>query len=190
VFKSSFSRDQRSAAAERLHAQVDTYLVEPRSVGENVPHLAGRALCVQWMNDQWLFRTIGERAGGVLAHFSRTGGTRPRPDVVARARADQRVAHQHDPRRAFTLLRDAALLLELKSDLQTILEHPFAAALTAAEQRDFRGAVTIIRRGIDDVLAQRSRLTTTLRDHIVNHDVIRDRELDATLRQINQQLAV
>jgi hypothetical protein len=59
VFKSSFSRDQRSVAAERLHAQVDTYLRELRSVGENVPHLAGRALCVQWMNDQWLFRTIG-----------------------------------------------------------------------------------------------------------------------------------
>ncbi len=50
--------------------------------------------------------------------------------------------------------------------------------------------MAIIRRGIDDVLAQRSRLTTTLRDHIVNHDIVRDRELDATLRQINQQLAV
>jgi hypothetical protein len=59
VFKSSFSRDQRSVTAERLHAQVDTYLGELRWVGENVPHLAGRALCVQWMNDQWLFRTIG-----------------------------------------------------------------------------------------------------------------------------------
>jgi hypothetical protein len=78
----------------------------------------------------------------------------------------------------------------LKSDLQTILEHPFALALTAGEQRDFLGTVAIIRRGIDDVLAQRSRLTTTLRDHIVNHDIVRDRELDATLRQINQQLAI
>ena len=90
---------------------------------------------------------------------------------------------------AFTLLRDEALLLDLKTDLQTILDHPFALALTVGEQRDFRGTVTIIRRGIDDVLAQRSRLTGTLRDHIVNHDIVRDRELDSTLRRINQQLA-
>lgn len=307
VFKFSFSRDQRSVAAERLHAQVDTYLGELRSVGENVPHLAGRALCVQWMNDQWLFRTIGasgqeeysltshalealdlvqtlsrERALisesriNTILDAVRRWATEANPDREARiGRLDVQIQHLTTERDrlltggdvaaasddrmldgyanlidligqlpsdfkrveesvlgmhrqiisdfrnedcpirevldeylrktdelttltaegrafegAFTLLRDAALLLELKSDLQTILEHPFAAALTAAEQRDFRGAVTIIRRGIDDVLAQRSRLTTTLRDHIVNHDVVRDRELDATLRQINQQLAV
>jgi hypothetical protein len=90
---------------------------------------------------------------------------------------------------AFSLLRDEGLLLDLKKDLQAILDHPFAAALTAAEQREFRGAVTILRRGIDDVLSQRARLSTTLRDHIVSHNLVRDRELDATLRQINQQLA-
>ncbi len=281
VFKSSFSRDQRSVAAERLHAQVDTYLGELRSVGENVPHLAGRALCVQWMNDQWLFRTIGasgqeeysltshalealdlvqtlsrERALisesriNTILDAVRRWATEANPDREARiGRLDVQIQHLTSERDrlltggdvaaasddrmldgyanlidligqlpsdfkrveesvlgmhrqiisdfrnedcpigevldeylrktdelttltaegrafegAFTLLRDAALLLELKSDLQTILEHPFAAALTAAEQRDFRGAVTIIRRGIDDVLAQRSRLTTTLRD--------------------------
>jgi hypothetical protein len=43
VFKSSFSRDQRSVPAERLHIQVDTYLDELRSVGEQVPNLQGRA---------------------------------------------------------------------------------------------------------------------------------------------------
>jgi hypothetical protein len=91
---------------------------------------------------------------------------------------------------AFMLLRDEGLLLELRNDLETILDHPFSAALTVAEHRDFRGAVTAIRRGIDDVLAQRSRLTTTLRDHIVNHDVVRERELDATLRRINRHLEI
>jgi hypothetical protein len=90
---------------------------------------------------------------------------------------------------AFSLLRDEGLLLELRRDLQTILDHPFADALTPAEQRDFRGAVTVLRRGIDDVLAQRARLSATLRDHIVNHNTVRDRELDATLRNINVQLA-
>lgn len=61
VFKSSFSRDQRSVAAERLHTQVDTYFDELRSVGVQVPSLQGRALCLEWMNGQWLFRTIGDR---------------------------------------------------------------------------------------------------------------------------------
>lgn len=51
VFESSFSRDQRSVAAERRHTQVGTYLDELRSVGEQVPNLQGRALCLQWMND-------------------------------------------------------------------------------------------------------------------------------------------
>jgi Protein of unknown function (DUF3375) len=48
VFKSSFSRDQQSVQADRLHAQVDVYLGELRSVGEEVPRANGRALCVQW----------------------------------------------------------------------------------------------------------------------------------------------
>lgn len=60
MFKSSFSRDQRSVTAERLHTQVDTYLDELRSVGETVPAPSGRALCVSWMNDQWLFRTLAD----------------------------------------------------------------------------------------------------------------------------------
>src|SRR5206468_1614142 len=61
-FRLSFSRDQRSVTAERLHVQVDTYLEELASAGEDKlpPNATGRALCVAWMNDQWLFRTIGD----------------------------------------------------------------------------------------------------------------------------------
>jgi hypothetical protein len=89
---------------------------------------------------------------------------------------------------AFTLLRDPALLADLRRDLDVILAHPFAAALTSAEQREFKRTVRIIQDGLNDVLAQRRRLSGTLRDHIVHYDATRDRELDATLRQINQQL--
>lgn len=91
---------------------------------------------------------------------------------------------------AFTLLRDPALLAELRRDLEVILTHPFAAALTPAEQREFKRTVRIIQDGLNDVLAQRRRLSGTLRDHIVHYDAARDRELDATLRQINQQLEI
>ncbi|MFI6740935.1 DUF3375 family protein [Nonomuraea sp. NPDC050451] len=90
---------------------------------------------------------------------------------------------------AFTLLRDDALLLDLKSDLQAILDHPFTVALASAEKNCLRGTVGVIRQGIDDVLSQRSRLTTTLREHIVNHDIIKERELEVLLRDINRELA-
>ena len=36
-------------------------------------------------------------------------------------------------------------------------DYPFAAVLVPGEQREFRGTLTVIRGGIDDVLAQRSR---------------------------------
>jgi Protein of unknown function (DUF3375) len=305
IFRSSFSRDQRSVGAERLHAQVDAFLEELHAVGVETPQLGGRALCLQWMNDQWLFRSVadnGDEEYSLTSHALEAldlvqSMTRERalisesrinmiletvhrwameanPDREARIdrlsvqieqltserdrllqggeitpasddrmldgyanlidligqlpsdfkRVEESVQAMHrkvitDFRSedrpigevideylrktdeltmltpegrafegAFALLRDDALLLDLKTDLQFILDHPFAAVLTPGEQREFRGTVTVIRRGIDDVLAQRSRLTATLRDHIVNHDILRDRELDGLLRQIGQQL--
>lgn len=89
---------------------------------------------------------------------------------------------------AFELLRDDALLLGLRTDLQTIVEHPFAAVLATAEQRGFLGTVAVIRKGIRDVLDRRMKLTTTLREHIVNHDALRDRELDDLLRRVGRSL--
>jgi len=309
VFRLSFSRDQRSVAAERLHSQTDTYLEELAAAGVDKlpPNASGRALCVQWMKDQWLLRTLGDggaeeysltshalealdlvatlsreralisesRINTILAAVRRVA-TEANPDRKSRiarldAQIDQLIAergrlaaggelaaasddqmvdgyadivalvgqlpsdfkrveesvlamhrqiiadfrnearpiadvlteylHKTDElttltaegrafEGAFGLLRDDALLLDLRKDLQTILDHPFAGALTSAEQREFRGAVPVLRRGIDDVLAQRSRLSATLRDHIVNHNTVRDRELDAALRAINVQLAV
>lgn len=309
VFRLSFSRDQRSFTAERLHTQVDTYLEELAATGEDrlPPNATGRGLCVRWMNDQWLYRTIGDsgteeysltshalEALDLVASLSRERAlisesrintildavrrwaTEANPDRQARVdRLDAQIAQLTAERErlaaggelapasedrmldgyanlidligqlpsdfkrveesvlgmhrqiiadfrnedrpiadvldeylrktdelttltaegrafegAFILLRDEALLLDLKRDLKVILDHPFAAGLTGAEQREFRSTVTILRRGIDDVLAQRARLSATLRDHIVNHNIVRDRELDSTLRAINQQLAI
>lgn len=89
---------------------------------------------------------------------------------------------------AFELLRDNVMLAELRDHLRIILSHPSAEVLTASEQADFRGTVTTIRRGIDDVLARRARLSATLRDQIVNHDVVRDRELEMALRVARSEL--
>lgn len=89
---------------------------------------------------------------------------------------------------ALRLLRDDAMLSQLKRDLDVILTHPFTQVLTADEVRAFRGTVTMVRRGLDDVLAQRSRLTGTLRDHIVNHDAVKERELADTLKALYAEL--
>jgi hypothetical protein len=309
AFQLSFSRDQRSVPAERLHAQVDTYLEELAAAGEDkLPaNATGRTLCLAWMHGQWLLRTIGDSGAeeysltshalealdlvatlsreralisesriNTILELVRRWAIAANPDRQARIdrldtqiaqltaerdrlaaggelaaatddrmidgysdlvdligqlpsdfkRVEESVLSMHrqiiaDFRNedrpmsevldeylrktdelttltpegrafegAFALLRDEALLLDLKADLQAILDHPFSAALTPAEQREFRAAVIVIRRGIDDVLAQRTRLSATLRDHIVNHNIVRERELEATLRQINRQLAV
>ncbi|MCI4658828.1 DUF3375 domain-containing protein [Cryobacterium zhongshanensis] len=307
VFKSAFSRDRRSVQADRLHSQVDAYLADLRSVGSEVPGKNGRALCVQWMNDLWLYRETGEngeeqysltshalealllvdslsrdralisesrlttivdsvrhratqanpdrderirrldqqiaentaerdrlQGGGEIAtasdeqmhegyanlvdlimqlpsDFKRVeesvaamhrqivsdfrGEERPIGEVLDEylAKTDALMSATAEGRAfegAFTLLRNDALLSDVKNDLEAILDHPFAAKLTTAERRTFLGTVGLIRKGIDDVLTQRNGLTTTLREHIVNHDVVKDRELERLLREINKELAI
>ncbi|UCR89655.1 DUF3375 domain-containing protein [Mycetocola spongiae] len=305
VFKTTFGRDRQSVHAERLHIRVDSLLADLASAGEEIPALAGRALCVQWMNDAWLYRSLGadgEESYSLTSHALEAlsivdGLAKDRallsesrlttildtmshwaaestPDREARlARLDTRIEEltaertrlaaggeipTASPERmqdgyanlinliaqlpsdfkrveesvagmhrqiisdfrseerpivqvldeylaktdelmsgtpegrafegAFALLRDDELLAGLRRDIDAILEHPFSARLSPAERREFRGTVAVIRSGIDDVLSQRSRLTGTLREHIVNHDVVRDRQLETTLRRINQEL--
>lgn len=89
---------------------------------------------------------------------------------------------------ALRLLRDDAMLSELKRDLEVILAHPFTQVLTSNEIRAFRGTVNMVRRGLDDVLVQRGRLTGTLRDHLVNHDAVKERELADTLKALRVEL--
>ncbi|OIQ85797.1 hypothetical protein GALL_323460 [mine drainage metagenome] len=91
---------------------------------------------------------------------------------------------------AFVLLRDEGLLSALRDDLKVVLNHSFAQALTPAEQREFLATVGIIRQGTEDILSQRRKVSSTLRDHIVNHDVTRERELDQVLRAINKELHI
>jgi len=54
---------------------------------------------------------------------------------------------------AVELLRDDRLLKDLRDDLNTILDHPFAVAVTPAEARDFRNTVIAIRRDTDPTWA-------------------------------------
>jgi hypothetical protein len=90
---------------------------------------------------------------------------------------------------AFALLRDDALLLQLRDDLNDLVTHPQASnILLGGEQRDLKSTVNLIREGMKRVLAQRARVSASLRDYIITHDVSRDRELDNTLRSIDSAL--
>ena len=309
VFKSSFSREHRSVSCEALHTQVDAYLADLRSIGLDAPEKTGRALCVQWMNDLWLYREISDVGEGSEERYSLTShalealllvdglardralisqsrlttivdtvrhrATEANPDREERVRRlDQQICELTSERDrladggaiaaatneqmhegyanlinliqqlpsdfkrveesvaamhrqivndfrgeerpisevlddylaktdalmsstaegrafegAFTLLRNDALMQGLKADLETILLHPFALELSRTERSSFMSTVTLIRKGIDDVLTQRKGLTTTLREHIVNHDVVKDRELERVLRDVNRELA-
>lgn len=109
------------------------------------------------------------------------------------ARADALMTATHEGRAfegAFALLRDEELVGRLRDDLTALLEHPVAdGVLGDADRAELRGTVRLVREGLDRVLAQRARVTATLRDYIVSRDVERDRELEQTLRQVESELA-
>lgn len=86
------------------------------------------------------------------------------------------------------LLRNPDVLSRLRADLEAILANPWAGSLLPEEQRQLQAAVNVIKRGRDQVLGQRQRLSGTLREHIENYDHIRNRELDRVLRGIDKEL--
>ncbi|MBL8931670.1 MAG: DUF3375 domain-containing protein [Kineosporiaceae bacterium] len=90
---------------------------------------------------------------------------------------------------AFALLRDDLRLRQLHEHFADLLAHPLAEEiLTDADRSSLRGTEQLIRRGMESVLNQRSRVTRTLREYITTHNAARDRELDATLRQLDSEL--
>lgn len=89
---------------------------------------------------------------------------------------------------ALELLRKPDWLTRLRTDLTAILAHPSAGTLLAAEQRQLRMAVDVVRRGIASVLDQRKRLSATLKEHIENYDHIKNRELERVLRGIDDEM--
>jgi hypothetical protein len=64
IFREVFSQDAKQVRAERLHVQVETYLLELSDAGHEVPAQDdGRALCLSWMHSQWLRRVPLEDGG-------------------------------------------------------------------------------------------------------------------------------
>lgn len=130
--------------------------------------------------------------GEILAAFR--AEDRPAGEVIDDylARADALVTATHEGRAfegAFALLRDDALVTQLREDLTALLDHPLSDAILGdADRAELRGTVRLVRDGLDRVLAQRSRVTATLKEYIVSHDDSRDRELEQTLRLVESEL--
>ena len=130
--------------------------------------------------------------GEILAAFR--AEDRPAGDVIDDylARADALMTATHEGRAfegAFALLRDDGLVTQLREDLTALLEHPLSDGILGdGDRAELRGTVKLVRDGLDRVLAQRSRVTATLKEYIVSHDAARDRELEQTLRQVESEL--
>ncbi|MGZ4475608.1 MAG: DUF3375 domain-containing protein [Nocardioides sp.] len=142
------------------------------------------------------FARVEERFAEIRAEIlaSFRAEDRPAGEVIDgyRARADALMTATPEGRAfegAFALLRDDAMVTQLREDLTALLEHPTSDGLLAdGDRAELRGTVRLIREGLDRVLSQRSRVTSTLKDYIVSHDGARDRELEQTLRQIESEL--
>ncbi|GGD30765.1 DUF3375 domain-containing protein [Nocardioides daphniae] len=107
-------------------------------------------------------------------------------------RADALMTATHEGRAfegAFALLRDDALVAQLRDDLGALLDHPLSDRILGdVDRAELRGTVKLVRDGLDRVLTQRSRVTATLKEYIVSHDAARDRELEQTLRQVEAEM--
>ena len=142
------------------------------------------------------FARVEERFAEIRAEIlaSFRSEDRPAGEVIDSylARADALMTATPEGRAfegAFALLRDDAMVAQLRADLTALLDHPLSDGLLAdADRSELRGTVRLIREGLDRVLSQRSRVTSTLKDYIVSHDAARDRELEQTLRQIESEL--
>lgn len=124
------------------------------------------------------FRHEGRRSGEVLDSYLQRSATLMSESLEGNAFLG-----------AVELLRDDAVMDQLRADLDTIAAHPFAGSRPAGEVAEFVATVAAIRRGVTTVLEARRRLASTLRAFITSHDALRDRELDDALREAKKQLA-
>jgi hypothetical protein len=185
IRKLSAERDRLLAGAELPQVSAD-YMLE--GFGELLSLVA--ALPSDFARVEEAFTSL---RSDILASFR--SEERPAGEVIDDylTRADNLMTATAEGRAfegAFALLSDEALLLQLREDLGALLTHPLAQdILLDGERSELRGTVALIRGGIERVLARRSRVTATLREYIVSHDITRDRQLDAILRQIDAELA-
>lgn len=85
---------------------------------------------------------------------------------------------------ALALIGEAEHIDHLAGSLRTILRHPFIATLGPSQRRELRDISRRIEQGVSDVIEARQRASHVITTQVRNHDPLRDREVDALLRQV------
>jgi len=83
---------------------------------------------------------------------------------------------------ALDLLQSDELMGQLEASIDAILSHPFARNLPPREREQFRAIKSTILEALGVVLSEQQRTSRTLTAQIRNHNPLRDRELEDSLR--------
>ncbi|UJP38876.1 DUF3375 domain-containing protein [Cellulomonas palmilytica] len=85
---------------------------------------------------------------------------------------------------ALRLIGDPQRLDDLASNLDVVLRHRFARRLDAQQRGDLRDVVRRIEAGLEQVFAAQREASYVITAQVRNHDPLRDRQVDALLRDV------
>ncbi|GAA1738099.1 hypothetical protein GCM10009809_36490 [Isoptericola hypogeus] len=90
---------------------------------------------------------------------------------------------------AMELLRDPRLLGQVDERVRAVLAHPFAHDLPAERRESVRALYAQLLAAVDGVLDAQARASRTITQQLTVHNPLRDRELDAALREATAAMA-
>ncbi|MFC8597613.1 DUF3375 family protein [Isoptericola sp. NPDC057191] len=90
---------------------------------------------------------------------------------------------------AMELLRDPQLLGQVDERVRAVLAHPFAADLPPDRREVVRALHSQLLTAVDGVLDAQARASRTITQQLTVHNPLRDRELDAALREATAAMA-
>ena len=90
---------------------------------------------------------------------------------------------------AMDLLRDPQLLGQVDERVRAVLAHPFTDALPAERREPVRALYAQLLAAVDSVLDAQARASRTITQQLTVHNPLRDRELDAALREATAAMA-
>ncbi|WP_411734303.1 DUF3375 family protein [Paeniglutamicibacter sp.] len=123
----------------------------------------------------------------------RTDG-RPKGDIVGEYLTRSRnVLNDSTEGRAYQgaldLLARDEMLASLRQDIEALLAHPFAQALTRSDRDRVTALAALLIRGVETIQDQQRHLSATLRTNLAQKEALRSKELDTLLHELRQQLA-
>jgi hypothetical protein len=199
---------QQAALRERIaHAQDDIARAEAElarlEAGGDVVEVPAERLVEQFDNVASLVRELPAdfaRVAESVAELQRTIVTglrqdeRATGDVLADYLDASDTLMQRTPEgRAFSgameLLRDPQLLGEVDARVRSVLGQPFAAAVPADRREAVRALHGQLLAAVDAVLDAQTRASRTITQQLRVHNPLRDRELDAALREATAAMA-